>query len=1012
MDWFRNLRVKKKLMFSFLGLSVLCLAMGIFASTNLKLLEKSDTELYEEMTVPIADIGYISTLFERTRVDIYEAIATTDPQIVEEKRQDIDAIRAEVSSITGEFEAGIVDLEMQAVYEEFTAARVEYKEAMDQILILAAENRDAEALDLAGDKGALGIAAAAEQKKINQLVEMKIQEAEAMSENNTDAANRAILISLLIAVIVLIASIVIGLTISNMITKPLSKVVWLLTELSKGHLDQRVSLGTKDELGEMADTMDRFADDLSENVVGIMNKISEGDVNVVISRKDEKDQITPALEKTLETIRQLNQEVEGHIAAVIQGKLDTRADMSGYNGIWKELIVGVNNLIDAFVAPINMTAEYIERIGQGNIPPEITDEYQGDFNEIKNNINRCIYVMNGLIGETQKMTSAVAAGKLDMRGEAEQYSGSWGELVGGINLLIDGFVAPINMMAEYMDRIGHGQIPDEITDAYYGDFNDIKNSINSCILGLGALKEGREVLVRMSTNDYTVLVQGEYEGIYAEIGTAINTVSARIQEAIVVLNHIAEGDLSDLVELKLVGKQSDNDGLTPAMTEMIENIESLTKDAGGLAGAVLEGRLEAQADLSRYSGAWKTLLEGINRIMREVDKPIRDVIDVMNEIKEGRLHTEIKNQYLGDFEELAQAVNSTAILLEQVMERITGTLKEIAGGNLALLKVEPYPGDFVSISDSINVILDSLNLVLGDINQAAEQVANGSKQVSEGSQELSSGSVMQASSIQELTASMTEVASQTKQNALNANQASELAGQARLQAETGNGQMNEMLVSMTDINESSNNISKIIKVIDDIAFQTNILALNAAVEAARAGQHGKGFAVVAEEVRNLAARSAEAAKDTTALIQGSLEKVQAGMSIANGTASALLEIVAGIEKSADLVQGIAASSNEQASGIAQINQGIEKVSEVVQNNSATAEESAATSEELSGQAELLKGMVGRFQLRAATALPRNGNSLYLGTGRTNGMNQDKHSKTEASKTNGPQILLDEAYDKY
>lgn len=343
-------------------------------------------------------------------------------------------------------------------------------------------------------------------------------------------------------------------------------------------------------------------------------------------------------------------------------------------------------------------------------------------------------------------------------------------------------------------------------------------------------------------------------------------------------------------------------------------------------------------------------------IARIISNPIKEMVMTADALAQGDINVDVKTDTKDEIGDLAESFRD---MIENIHNQAR-IAESIADGDLSIdVKVR-------SEKDLLNMkfkeIVVKNNEIMTNIANAADQVATGSGQVSNSSMELSQGAAEQASSVEELTASLEEVSSQTDVNAKNANDANELAEAAKENAIQGNAKMHDMVKAMEEINDSSANISKIIKVIDEIAFQTNILALNAAVEAARAGQHGKGFAVVAEEVRNLAARSADAAKETTEMIENSIKKSEGGTQIANETAKALNQIVEEVAKAADLVGDIAIASNEQAAAIEQINQGIMQVSQVVQANSATSEEGAAASEELAGQAEFLKESVAKFKL--------------------------------------------------
>ena len=350
-------------------------------------------------------------------------------------------------------------------------------------------------------------------------------------------------------------------------------------------------------------------------------------------------------------------------------------------------------------------------------------------------------------------------------------------------------------------------------------------------------------------------------------------------------------------------------------------------------------------------------------ITKSITQPIKEIESAANEMAKGNLKATINYTSKDELGNLSNSMRTMSDKVSYYMSEISSAMQQLASGDLNVSKREQFLGDFLPVQLAVRTLVESLNDTLSQINESAEQVSSGSEQVSSGAQALSQGTTEQASSVEELAATIAEISHQVTNSADNAVEASIKANSVGEEMAMSNQQMQEMIHAMSDISSSSNEIGKIIKTIEDIAFQTNILALNAAVEAARAGQAGKGFAVVADEVRNLASKSAEASKNTSALIENSLKSVENGTRIADETAKSLLSAVEGAKNVAATIDKISDASKEQADAITQVTQGIDQISSVVQTNSATAEESAAASEELSGQAQILRNLVSRFKLK-------------------------------------------------
>ena len=360
-----------------------------------------------------------------------------------------------------------------------------------------------------------------------------------------------------------------------------------------------------------------------------------------------------------------------------------------------------------------------------------------------------------------------------------------------------------------------------------------------------------------------------------------------------------------------------------------------------------------------------SMLMTIFAVVRRVTRPIRKITDITNKLAAGELDVNIDINSNDEIGILAKSIKSLTVRLKSYIvyiEESVRVLDEMAEGNLNVELKNDHEGEFAKLKVALLNVSDTLKKTIGKIKESSYSINMNAEQVSAGAQTLAQGTTEQASAIEELSAEINEIYATIVHNAEYAENAGNKALEASKEVEQGNVQMRDMLAAMDEISNSSNEIGKIIKVIDDIAFQTNILALNAAVEAARAGSAGKGFAVVADEVRNLAGKSAEAAKQTTALIENSIRAINNGTMLAGKTGKSLVEIVDRTSETNDLINEIVKASSGQTVSVNQIKGGIEQISSVIQQNAATAENSAANSEELSGQVQLLNDLVNHFKL--------------------------------------------------
>ncbi len=750
-----------------------------------------------------------------------------------------------------------------------------------------------------------------------------------------------------------------------------------------------------------------------KDIVSSMAKMAVGDFNFALDtkRRDEIGDLGKGIAQAVDTVKNLMKDVNTLSDATTLGKLDARGNADAFKGEYANLMKSLNGVIDAVIGTLNVTAEYVDRISKGDIPDKITDDYNGDFNEIKNNLNQCIGAIDLLVNDTGNLVEAAVAGKLDNRADDSKHQGDFQKVLKGVNETLDALIGPLNVAAEYVDRISKGDIPDKITDDYNGDFNEIKNNLNQCIGAIDLLVNDTGNLVeaavagKLDNRADDSKHQGDFQKVLKGVNETLDAVIGPLNVAAEYVDRISKGDIPEKITDNYNG---DFNEIKNNVNQLIGAVSLLVNDTGNLVNAALAGKLDNRADASKHQGDFQKVLKGVNDTLDAVIGPLNVAAEYVDRISKGDIPEKITDNYNGDFNEIKNnvnqligavslLVNDTGNLVEaavsgnldnradaskhqgdfqKVVKGVNDTLDAVIApinetaivlGKLAVRDLTDrvkgdYQGDHAKIKNSLNAALDALDTALGQVANSVNEVTGAAEQISSSSQTVAQGAAEQASSLEESSSSLEEMAGMTKQNADNTAQAKVLGTTANETAGKGATAMSGMITAMTQIREASEGTAAIIGDINEIAFQTNLLALNAAVEAARAGDAGRGFAVVAEEVRNLAMRSKEAAQKTEKLIQSSVKLSESGGTISDEVNVNLNEIVDVIGKVGGIIDEVNAASQEQANGIDQINKAVSEMDKVTQQNAAASEETSSASEELSSQAIELANLVSQFKI--------------------------------------------------
>jgi methyl-accepting chemotaxis protein len=670
-----------------------------------------------------------------------------------------------------------------------------------------------------------------------------------------------------------------------------------------------------------------------------VDQISKGDIPAKITDtyKGDFNEIKNNLNACIDAVNAMAADTNMLIKASLEGKLATRADATKHQGDYRKIVQGVNEMLDAVIGPLTVSAKYVDQISKGDIPAKITDTCKGDFNEIKNNLNACIDAVNALVAEAGMLVKASGEGKLATRADATKHQGDYRKLVEGINEMLDAILLPIGEGNRILAQVSNGKIDELIAQTYKGDHEKMKQAINNVATVVQSLQKELGRLTeasrdgQLSERGKPDQFQGAYAGIVKGVNEMLDAILLPIGEGNRILALISSGKIDELIAQTYKG---DHEKMKQAVNNVAVALQNMASDVNALSKASMEGKLSTRADASKHQGEFRKIVQGVNEILDLVIAPVQEAGGILQKVAAGDLTAHVLGNYQGDHARIKDDINVMADKLSESMGKISNNAQTLASSS------------------------EELSAVSAQMSSNAEETSSQANVVSAASEQVSKNIQTVATATEEMSASIKEIAK-------SATEAAKIATAAVRTAETTNATVGKL-------GESSAEIGQVIKVITSIAQQTNLLALNATIEAARAGEAGKGFAVVANEVKELAKETAKATEDISRKIEaiqgdtkGAVDAIGQITTIINQLNDISNTIASAVEEQTATTNEITRNVGEAAKGSSQIVENIVSVATAAKSTTEGATNTQTAAQELARMAAELQRLVGQFQFGEA-----------------------------------------------